>query len=91
MEKTNERNEHDIADRMQWRSQGLSAWASPPEGRNEEENEKSLRKNNINLSKFEERMRKVKVLPTRDCEAGYGPDRRPKAYYQNLRRICILI
>ena len=24
-------------------------------------------------SKFEEKMRKVELLPTRDCEAGYGP------------------
>ena len=43
-----------------------------PEGQNEEENEKRLRKNNKNLSKFEEKMRKVKLLPIRDCEAGYG-------------------
>ena len=45
-----------------------------PEGQNEEENKKSLRKNKKNWSKFEERMRKVELLPTRDCEAGYGPD-----------------
>ena len=44
-----------------------------PEGKNEEENEKKLRKIKKNRSKFEERMRKVEVLPTRDCEAGYGP------------------
>ena len=44
-----------------------------PEGQIEEENEKSLRKNKKNWSKFEERMRKVELLPTRDCEAGYGP------------------
>ena len=25
--------------------------------------------------KFEERIKKVKILPTRDCEAGYGPAR----------------
>ena len=25
------------------------------------------------LLKFEEKMRKVELLPTRDCEAGYGP------------------
>ena len=45
-----------------------------PEGQNEEENKKSVRKNKKNWSKFEERMRKVELLPTRDCEAGYGPD-----------------
>ena len=42
-----------------------------PEGQNEEENKLSLRKN---LSQFEEKMRKVELLPTQDCEAGYGPD-----------------
>ena len=41
-----------------------------PEGQNEEENKSSLRKN---WSKFEEKMRKVELLPTWDCEAGYGP------------------
>ena len=45
-----------------------------PEGQNEEENEKSLRKNKKKWSKFEEKMRKVELLPTRDCEAGYGPE-----------------
>ena len=45
-----------------------------PESQNEEENELSLRKNKTNWSKFEEKMRKVELLPTRDCEAGYGPD-----------------
>ena len=25
------------------------------------------------LTKFEEKIRKVELLPTRDCEAGYGP------------------
>ena len=46
-----------------------------PESQNEEENEKSLRKNKKKLSKFGEKMRKVELLPTgtRDCEAGYGP------------------
>ena len=34
----------------------------------------SVRKNKKNLSKFEVKMRKVELLPTRDCEAGYGPD-----------------
>ena len=40
-----------------------------PEDQNEEENEKSLRKNKKYRSKFEDRMRKVEVWPTRDCEA----------------------
>ena len=44
-----------------------------PEGQNEEENEESLRKSKKNCSKFEEKMRKVELLPIRDCEAGYGP------------------
>ena len=44
-----------------------------PEGQNEEENENSLRKHKKTWSKFEEKIRKVELLPTRDCEAGYGP------------------
>ena len=44
------------------------------EGQNEEENKLCLKKNKKNWSKFEENMRKVELLPTRDCEAGYGPD-----------------
>ena len=44
-----------------------------PEGQNEEENEKSLRKSQKTWSKLEEKMRKVELLPTGDCEAGYGP------------------
>ena len=44
-----------------------------PKGQNEEENKQSLRKNKKKWSKFEEKVRKVKLLPTRDCEAGYGP------------------
>ena len=43
------------------------------EGQNEEENKWSLRKNKKNWLKFEEKMRKVELLSTRDCEAGYGP------------------
>ena len=43
------------------------------EGQNEEENEWSLRKNKKNCSKFEKKMRKVELSPTRDCDAGYGP------------------
>ena len=43
-----------------------------PEGQIEEENEKSLKKNNKkNCPKFEERMRKVEVLLTRDYKAGF--------------------
>ena len=44
-----------------------------PERQNEEENKLSLRKNKKTWSKFEERMRKVELLPTWNCEAGYGP------------------
>ena len=43
------------------------------EGQNEDENEKSLRKNKKKLSKFEEKVWKVEFLPTWDCEAGYSP------------------
>ena len=50
------------------------------EGQNEEENKWSLRENKKNWSKFEEKMRKVELLPTRDCEAGYDP----VLYCQNL-------
>ena len=45
-----------------------------PEGQNEEENKWSMRKNKKNWLKFEEKMRKVELLHTRDGEAGYGPD-----------------
>ena len=41
-----------------------------PECQNEEENENKHKKT---WSKFEEKMRKVELLPTRNCEAGYGP------------------
>ena len=44
-----------------------------PEGQNEEENEKSLRKSQKTWFKLEEKMRKVELLPIRDCEDGYGP------------------
>ena len=44
-----------------------------PEGQNEEEKYWSLRKTKKSWLKFEEKMRKLKLLPTRDCEAGYGP------------------
>ena len=43
------------------------------ESQNEEENEESFRKNMKNWLRFEKRMRKVELLPTRDCEAGYSP------------------
>ena len=41
-----------------------------------------MKKIKKNLSKFEERMRKLELLPTRDCEARYGPGRAilPSAY-----------
>ena len=52
-------------------------------GQNEEENKLSLRKNKKNWSKFEEKMRKVEPLPTRDCEAGYGPDGYMNTWYNN--------
>ena len=45
-----------------------------PEGQNEEDNKWSLRKIRKNWSKFEEKMRKVELLPTLDFEAGYGPE-----------------
>ena len=32
-----------------------------------------MRKNKENWSKFEEKVRKVELLPTRDYKAGYGP------------------
>ena len=48
-----------------------------PEHQNEEENKKNLRKTKKNWSKFEEKMRKLEGLPTRESEAGYGPDCRP--------------
>ena len=54
----------------QWRSQSLPGWVTC---QNEEENEKSLRKNKKKLIKFRGKVRKVEILPTRDCEAGYGP------------------
>ena len=44
-----------------------------PEDQNEEENKWSLRKNKKTCSNFEEKMRKVELLLTQDCEAGYGP------------------
>ena len=48
-----------------------------PEDQNQEENEESLRKNKKIWSNFGEKMRKVELLPTWDCEAGYGPDLTP--------------
>ena len=51
-----------------------------PEGQSEEENEKSLRKSKKKWIKFEEKMRKVELLPTRDSEAAYGPANNPKIW-----------
>ena len=34
---------------------------------------KKMRENKKYQSKFEKRMRRVELLPTRDSEAGYGP------------------
>ena len=57
----------------QWRSQGLPGWASP-EGQKEDKNVGSLRKNKKNKWwKFEGKVRKVELSPTRDCKAGYAP------------------
>ena len=57
-----------------------------PEGQNEEENEKSLRISQKIWSKLEEKMRKVELLPTRNCEAGHGPalvsDENPRSLLQ---------
>ena len=44
-----------------------------PEGQNEEESEKKMRKIEKNWLKFEESMRKLERLPTRNFKAGYGP------------------
>ena len=56
----------------QWRSQGLPGWGlTHPEGQNEEENKKSLRKNKKNWSKFEEKMRKAELLPTQNELRGW--------------------
>ena len=35
------------------------------------------------MMKFEEKMRKVELLQTRDCEAGYGPDAYSKEKEEN--------
>ena len=51
----------------------LGGQVAHPEGQNEEENQKKLRKIKKIWSKYEERMRKLELLPTQDCEAGYGP------------------
>ena len=55
-----------------------------PEGQNEEENEQSLKKNKKKCSRSEEKM-KVELLPTRDCEAGYGPD--STIFFSNVMEI----
>ena len=52
-----------------------------PESQNEEENEKSLRKNKKkNYLNGGGEWGKWKLLPTRDCEAGYGPAFKPWIY-----------
>ena len=33
-----------------------------------------MRKNKKNLSKFDEKIRKLELLPSQNCEAGYDPD-----------------
>ena len=70
-----------------WRIQGLPRCASHrvahQEGQNEEENEESFRKNKNKLSKFEEKMKKVEILPNQDCEAGYNPGNQA-AFKRNL-------
>ena len=43
-----------------------------PEGQNEEENSKVWGEIRKQLLTFEEKLRKVEPLPTRECEAGYG-------------------
>ena len=48
-----------------------------PEGKNVEENDQSLRKNIKKSIAIWAKMRKVELLPTRDCEAGYGPGAKP--------------
>ena len=58
--------------RDQWFSQGLSG-RPHPEGQNEEETEKKLGKITENWLKWGGKMRKVELLPTRDCEASYCP------------------
>ena len=45
-----------------------------PGGRNEEENEESLRRKKEKLITIWEKMRKVELLPIRDYEAGYDPE-----------------
>ena len=45
-----------------------------PESQNEEENEKNLRKSKKIYQNLRKSMRKEELLPTQDCEAGYGPD-----------------
>ena len=60
---------------FQLRSQGLPGWATrPPGDQNEEENKWNLRKKKKNWSKFEEKMKKVELLPTWDCEAGHATE-----------------
>ena len=60
-----------------------------PESQNEEETEKSLRKNKKKRKKFGEKMRKVGLLPIRDCEAGYGPVRLWCEFWKETHKILI--
>ena len=68
---------------------GITGQASPvgqvvhPQGQNEEDNEKSVSENKKKWSKFEERMKKGEVLPTRDCEAGYNSSPSTTKYFLN--------
>ena len=60
----------------QWRSQSLPGWATRPPGgpkwgRTSVKFDEKKRKL---WSKFEEKMKKVELLPTQGCEAGYGPE-----------------
>ena len=51
-----------------------------PESQNEEENEKNLRRSKKIDQNLRKKMRKVELLPTQDCEAGYGPAETEEQY-----------
>ena len=59
----------------QWHSQGIPSRVGKSTTRRAKmRNEKSLRKKLKNkIIKIFGKMKKVQLLPTRDCEAGYGP------------------
>ena len=65
--------EYTLTFQNQWRSQGLSRWATrSPRGPKWGREWEKFEENKENWSKFEEKkVRKVELLPTRDCEAGY--------------------